>query len=185
MVTLAGLWLPILLAAVIVFVASSIMHMLLKYHQGDYRKLPDEDKVVGVLRGAGLTRGLYHFPFTTHKEMKSPEVQAKFKEGPVGFITVMPSGPVNMVKFLGLWFAYCIVVVIVVADRAAHTVTAGAPYRHVFRVVGTAAFLAYSVGPLINGIWKGQPWSMVIKEAIDGLVYALLTAGTFGWLWPK
>lgn len=185
MVTLAGLWLPILLAAVIVFVASSIMHMLLKYHQGDYRKLPDEDKVVGVLRGAGLTRGLYHFPFTTHKEMKSPEVQAKFKEGPVGFITVMPSGPVNMGKFLGLWFAYCIVVGIVVAYLAAHTVTAGAPYRHVFRVVGTAAFLAYSVGPLINGIWKGQPWSMVIKEAIDGLVYALLTAGTFGWLWPK
>lgn len=185
MVTLAGLWLPILLAAVIVFVASSIMHMLLKYHQGDYRKLPDEDKVVGVLRGAGLTRGLYHFPFTTHKEMKSPEVQAKFKEGPVGFITVMPSGPVNMGKFLGLWFAYCIVVGIVVAYLAAHTVTAGAPYRHVFRVVGTAAFLAYSVGPLINGIWKGQPWSMVIKEAIDGLVYALLTAGTFGWLWPR
>ena len=185
MVTLAGLWLPILLAAVIVFVASSIMHMLLKYHQGDYRKLPDEDKVVGVLRGAGLTRGLYHFPFTTHKEMKSPEVQAKFKEGPVGFITVMPSGPVNMGKFLGLWFAYCIVVGIVVAYLAAHMVTAGAPYRHVFRVVGTAAFLAYSVGPLINGIWKGQPWSMVIKEAIDGLVYALLTAGTFGWLWPR
>ena len=185
MVTLAGLWLPILLAAVIVFVASSIMHMLLKYHQGDYRKLPDEDKVVGVLRGAGLTRGLYHFPFTTHKEMKSPEVQAKFKEGPVGFITVMPSGPVNMGKFLGLWFAYCIVVGIVVAYLAAHTVTAGAPYRHVFRVVGTAAFLAYSVGPLINGIWKGQPWGLVTKEAVDGLVYALLTAGTFGWLWPK
>jgi len=24
-----------------------------------------------------------------------------------------------------------------------------------------------------------------LKEAIDGLIYALLMAGTFGWLWPK
>jgi len=185
MVSLGALWMPILVAAVIVFVASSIMHMALKYHQGDYRKLPDEDKVVGVLREAGLTRGLYHFPFTTHKEMKSPEMQEKFKQGPVGFITVLPSGPVNMGKFLGLWFGFCVVVGIFVAYLAAHTVAYGAPYRHVFRVVGTAAFLAYGVGTLSNGIWKGQPWSMVIKEAVDGLVYALLTAGTFGWLWPR
>ena len=106
MVSLSALWLPILLSAVIVFIASSIMHMALKYHQGDYRKLPDEDKVLGVLRGAGLTRGLYHFPFTTHKEMNSPEAQEKFKQGPVGFVTVMPSGPVNMGKFLGLWFGF-------------------------------------------------------------------------------
>ena len=67
---------------------------------------------------------------------------------------------------------------------AAHTVTPWAPYRHVFRVVGTAAFMAYGVGTLANGIWKGQPWSVVGKEAFDGLIYALLTAGTFGWLWP-
>ena len=185
MVSLTALWLPILLAAVIVFIASSIMHMVLPYHRSDYRKLPDEDKVVGVLRGAGLTRGLYHFPFTTHKEMKSPEVQEKFKQGPVGFVTVMPSGPMNMGKFLGLWFGFCVVVGIFVAYLAAHTVTPGAPYRHVFRVVGTAAFLAYGVGTLSNGIWKGVPWSMVMKECVDGLVYALLTAGTFGWLWPR
>jgi hypothetical protein len=185
MVTLTALWLPILLSAVIVFIASSILHMVLPYHQSDYKKLPDEEKVLAALRGAGLTRGLYHFPYTTHKEMKSPEVQEKFKQGPVGFVTVMPSGPVNMGKFLGLWFVFCVVVGVFVAYLAAHTVAPAAPYRHVFRVAGTAAFLAYGVGTLSNGIWKGVPWSMVIKEAIDGLVYALLTAGTFGWLWPK
>ena len=184
MVSLSALWLPILLSAVIVFIASSIMHMVLPYHRSDYRKLPDEEKVLAVLRGAGLTRGLYNFPFTTHKEMKSPEAQEKFKQGPVGFVTVMPSGAVNMGKFLGLWFGFCLVVGIFVAYLAAHTMAHGVPYRHVFRVVGTAAFLAYGASTLSNGIWKGQPWSMVIKEVIDGLVYALLTAGTFGWLWP-
>jgi hypothetical protein len=51
--------------------------------------------------------------------------------------------------------------------------------------VGTAAFLAYGLANLSNSIWKGQTWSMTIKEVIDGLVFALLTAGTFGWLWPR
>lgn len=184
MVSLAALWLPILLAAVIVFVASSIIHMVLPYHRNNYKKLPDEDNLRKVLRAANIAPGLYHTPFCTHKEMNTPEAKAKFAEGPVALMTVFPSGPVNMGKFLGLWFVYCVVVGVFVAYLAAHTVTPGAPYRHVFRVVGTAAFMAYGVGTLANGIWKGQPWSVVIKEAFDGLIYALLTAGTFGWLWP-
>ena len=45
MVSISALWLPILLSAVIVFVASSIIHMVLPVHRGDYRKLPEEDRV--------------------------------------------------------------------------------------------------------------------------------------------
>ena len=81
MVSLASLWLPILLSAVVVFFASSIMHMLLPYHRSDYRQLPDEDKILTALRSTTLTRGLYVFPFCTHKDMKSPEVMEKFKQG--------------------------------------------------------------------------------------------------------
>jgi len=184
MVSLSALWLPILLSAVIVFIASSIIHMLLPYHRTNYRQLPDEDKLLAVLRAAGLTRVLYHFPFCTHKEMQSPAAQEKFKQGPVGMLTVFPSGPPNMAKFLGLWFAYCLIIGFFVAYLAGHTIAPGAPYLGVFRVVGTAAFLAYGLGTFSNGIWKGLPWSMVLKESFDGLVYALLTAGTFGWLWP-
>lgn len=185
MVTLAALWLPILLSAVIVFIASSIIHMVLPYHRSNYRKLPEEEKVLASLRPLGLTAGLYNFPHVTHKELKSPEAQEKFKQGPVGFLTMLPSGPVNMGKFLGLWFVYCVVVGVFVAYLAAHSIAPFPPYRHVFRIVGTAAFMAYGVGGLANGIWKGVPWSMVLKETFDGLIYALLTAGTFGWLWPR
>ncbi len=185
MVSLVALLIPVLLSAVIVFIASSIMHMVLPYHRSDYRQLPDEDKVLPSLRSAGLTPGLYNFPHCTHKDMKSPAMQEKFKQGPVGFLTVIPSGPVAMPKFLILWFIYCLIVGFFVAYLAAHTVAPGAQYLAVFRVVGTAAFLAYGLGNLSNGIWKGQPWSMVFKESFDGLVYGLLTAGTFGWLWPR
>ena len=185
MTPLSALWLPIVLSAVIVFVASSIMHMLLPYHRSDYKGLPDEDKILPTLRAAGLKRGLYIFPFTTHKDMKSPAVIEKYNQGPVGMLTVFPSGPPVMPKFLGLWFAYCLLIGFFVAYLAAHTIPPHTHYRAVFRIVGTAAFLAYGLGTISNAIWKGQTWSFTIKEVIDGLVYALLTAGTFGWLWPR
>ncbi len=185
MVSLTALLLPILLSAIIVFVASSVIHMVLKYHASDYRQLPEEDKLLAALRPAGLTRGIYHFPHCTHKEMNSPAMQEKFKQGPVGMLTVFPSGPIAMPKFLGMWFAYCLLIGLFVAYLAGHTVAFGAHYRKVFGVAGLAAFLAYSLGPLVNGIWKGQPWSMVLKESFDGLIYSALTAGTFGWLWPR
>ena len=182
---LSALWLPIVISAVIVFVASSIMHMVLPYHKSDYQKLPDEDKVLPVLRAAGLKRGLYVFPFTTHKDMKSPAMIEKYNQGPVGFMTIFHNGPPAMPKFLGLWFAYCLLIGVVVAHLAAHTVPPFATYRHVFRVVGESAFLAYGLSNFVNVIWKGQTWSVTIKEVIDGLIYALLTAGTFAWLWPR
>jgi len=185
MVSLFALWLPILLAAVIAFVASSIIHMVLPYHRSNYKKLPDEENIRKILRAAKLGPGLYHTPYCTHQEMNSPEAKAKFAEGPVALMTVYPSGPVNMGKFLGQWFAYLVVVGIFVAYLAGHMIAPGAPYRSVFRVVAVAAFLAYGIGILSNGIWKGQPWSVVAKEVFDGLIYSLLTAGTFGWLWPR
>lgn len=185
MVSLTALWIPILLSAVIVFFASSVMHMMLKYHQSDYRQLPDEDKITATLRAASLTPGLYIFPHCDHKNMKSPAVVEKFKQGPVGFITLRPNGPPVMSTFLGLWFGFCLIIGIFVAYLTGHTVAPGADYLQVFRVAGTAGFLAYGLGNISNGIWKGQPWGMTIKEVIDGLIYGLLTAGTFGWLWPR
>jgi hypothetical protein len=182
---LSALWLPILLSAVIVFVVSSVLHMVLPYHKNDYRQLPDEEKILGALRPAGLQPGLYVFPYCTHKEMNTPAIQEKYKQGPVGILTMFPSGPPVMPKFLGQWFVFCLIIGFFVAYLAWHTVLRGAGYSAVFRVVGTGAFLAYGLGILSNGIWKGQPWSLVIKESFDGLIYALLTAGTFGWLWPR
>lgn len=185
MVSLAALWLPILLSAVIVFIASSILHMVLPYHKNDYSKLPDEEKVVAALRGMTLPRGLYIFPYCTHQEMKKPEMVEKYKRGPVGHMTIFPSGQINMGKYLGQWFVYCLIVAFFAAYLASRTLMPGTHYLQVFRVVGTAAFMAFGIGTLANGIWKGQPWGMTIKETVDGLIYGLLTAGTFGWLWPR
>ena len=184
MVPLTELWLPILLSAVIVFIASSILHMVLPYHRSDYKPLPDEEKVRSALRGMNLKPGLYHFPFCTHKEMNTEAAKAKFAQGPNGLVTIMPTGPVNMGKYLGQWFVYCLIISFFVAYLTGRTLAPGTHYLQVFRVAGVAAFLAYGLSCLSSGIWKGQPWSNVAKEVVDGLIYALLTAGTFGWRWP-
>ena len=90
MVSLGALWLPIVLAAVIVFIASSIMHVVLKYHESDCYQIPDEDKFLALLRPANLKRGFYMFPYCQHKDMKSPAAIEKYKQGPVGLMTIMP-----------------------------------------------------------------------------------------------
>src|SRR5437588_2394401 len=184
MVTITALWLPVLLSAVAVCIVSSIMHMLLPYHRSDYKQLPDEGNVLAALRTAGVKRGLYSFPYCTHQNMKSPEVVEKFKQGPVGMLTIMPSGPPMMAKFLGQWFVYCLIISIFVAYLTGRTLPPGVAHKSVLHLGGAAAFLAYGVGQLSVGIWKGQLWGMVIKEVIDGVVYALVTAAVFAWLWP-
>ena len=185
LVALTALWLPVLLAAVFVFIASSVIHMVLPYHKSSYRKFSGEDQIRAVIRASNPSPGLYNIPFCTQKDMNSDEMKAKFTEGPVGHVIIRPNGAVFLPAFLIQWFVFCLVVGFFAAYLAAPTVNHGAPYRHVFRVVGSAAFLAYCIGGLSNGIWKGFPWKMVILEAFYGLIYALLTAGTFGWLLPR
>ena len=186
MVPITALWLPILISAVIVFVASSIMHMMLPIHKSDYRKLPEEDRVLEAMRSVGVSPGrVYFFPHCSHKEMKSPETIERFKRGPVGLLTVMPSGPPAMGKYLVQWFLYCVVIGIFVAYLTGRTRVPGTPYLEVFRVAGTTAFLGYGAAQIQDSIWKGQSWGVTLKHLIDSLIYALLTAGTFGWLWPK
>ena len=186
MVPILSLWLPIVLSSVIVFLASSIMHMVLKYHQSDYSPLPKEAEAMSFLRGLGLAPAYYHFPRpASMKDMGSPEMLEKFKQGPVGFLAILPSGAPKMGKFLSQWFVYCLVVAFFAAYLAGRTVQAGAPYLAVFRVVGTVAFMAHGLGRVVDSIWMGSPWKTTFKHVFDGLVFSLLTAGTFGWLWPR
>lgn len=185
MVALADLWLPILLSAVFVFVASSILHMVIPIHKGDYQRVPGEDAVLNALRAQGVRPGSYRFPYCdSMKDMGSPEMLEKWKRGPVGLLTILPSGARRMGKSLLIWFIYCLVVGVFVAYVAMLGMERGAGYREVFRFTGTVAILGYAMGAIPESIWKGQSWSTSAKFVFDGVVYGLVTAGTFGWLWP-
>ncbi|HYU33262.1 MAG TPA: hypothetical protein VEW48_13965 [Thermoanaerobaculia bacterium] len=186
MISILNLWLPIAAAAVLVFVASSVLHMLLTYHRRDYKQLPAEAETLEGVRRANLSPGLYFFPYCpSMKEMGTPEMQERYRKGPVGMLIAMPSGPPTMGKHLALWFGYCLLVSVFVAYLAGRTLAPGTDYLEVFRVAGTAAFLAYGIGQLVDSIWKGLPWSNTLRALVDGLIYSLVTAGAFGWLWPR
>lgn len=185
MITLDMLWLPILLSAVFVFLVSSVIHMALPWHKGDYAKVPNEDKVMDALRPFAIPPGDYMMPrASSMKDMSSPEFTEKMKKGPVMIFTVVPNGPATMGKSLTLWFLYSVLVGFFAAYLTGRTLAAGAEYLEVFRYVGTTAFLGYSLALLQTSIWYRRAWSTTIKSMIDGLIYALVTAGVFGWLWP-
>lgn len=185
MVALIDLWLPILLSAVAVFIASSVINMFLPYHRSDYRKLPNEGMVMATLRGESLTPGDYVFPHATSPaEMGSEAYIHRRTEGPVGFLTIVKSGPVSMGPQLGAWFVFTLVVSLFAAYLASRTLAPGTDYLTVFRITGTVAFAGYVLALWEYAIWYGRSWSATLKFSFDGLIYALLTAGVFGWLWP-
>jgi hypothetical protein len=185
MVTLMQLWLPIVLGAVFVFVASSLIHMVFKWHNADYRKLPNEDDVRGVLGKGALAPGQYSVPHCLGpKDMQDAGIQARFKEGPVAMLWVLPNGLPNMGKMLGQWFALNLLVCFLIAYVAANTLSAGAAPMHVLRVTASIGFIAYAIGGISDGIWFGKPWAAVAKDLLDALIYAFAGGAAFAWLWP-
>lgn len=186
MVPIHTLWLPIVLSAVIVFVASSIIHMVFRYHSTDYRRLPDEDAVADALRKLNIPAGEYFLPHASGmKEMKTPEYQEKVKRGPGAMLTIWPGGSPSMTKNLVQWFVYSLVVGVFAAYVAGRALQPGAYYLAVFRFVGVTAFASYAIAGWQQSIWWKRSWLATLKNTFDGLVYALLTAGVFGWLWPR
>jgi len=186
MVSLGQLWLPIIISAVVVFIASSVLHMVLKYHNTDYMGLSNEDAVRAAINAGRATPGQYIIPYCADpKELGTPEKVQKLTEGPVGILVLRPTGPVKMGGFLGEWFIFLLVISYFTAYVLSRTIPLGAPYLAVFRIAGTVAWMGYAGAEITNAIWRHQPWSVTSKNVIDGLIFGLLTAGVFGWLWPR
>lgn len=186
MTQLSALWLPILLSAILVFIASSIIHMTPLWHKTDYPKMPNEEKVMDALRPLEIPPGDYMVPRCSNMaEFKSAEFTEKLKRGPVMVVTVMPPGPMSMGRNMGLWFVYLLVVGVFVALLAGSAAAPGANYMQVFHFVLLGAFMAHTLAIWQMSIWYLRAWSATLKATFDGVIYALLTAGVFGWLWPQ
>ena len=180
------LWLPILLSAVFVFIASALINMFMKFwHTPDYHGFPNEDEVGAAIRKGGGAAGAYMLPYCKGPEaMKEPAMQEKFKQGPIAFINLRPPGVPNLGACLGQWFVFCLLVSVACVGLAGHVLPAHPDPHLAFHTIGVAALLGYSFGEIPNAIWRGQPWVVTVKYFIDGILYAVITAATFCWLWP-
>jgi hypothetical protein len=188
MVPLTLLWLPILLSAVVVFFASFIIHTVLRYHSNDVRRLPadKEDELLETLRRLSLAPGDYAAPHAgSMAGMKDPAFIAKAARGPLVFFTTAPGAAPSMAPYLGQWFVYSVVVSLFSAYITGRAVGPGADYMTVFRFVGATTFIGYALALPQLSIWYRRSWGTTLRSMIDGLIYGLLTAGVFGWLWPR
>jgi len=186
MTALYSLWLPILLSAVAVFIASSVIHMVLtSWHKNDFKKVADEDRFRQVVGPLALPPGDYIVPYAgTMDEMKTSGFAQKRVQGPVLLMTVMQPGKINMGPYLVKWFIFTIVISFLAAYVAGAALPPGTEYLRVFQIAGATAFIGYTTATWPLSIWYHRDWAATIRTPIDGLVYALLTAGIFGWLWP-
>ena len=106
-VSLMDLWIPILLGGILAWIASGLIHMVLKVHNSDYGKLTNEDEVADSLRAGSVDTGFYSLPHCADmKSMNDEAMHNRFKEGPVAFIAIFPKGMPPMGKLLGQQIAY-------------------------------------------------------------------------------
>lgn len=180
------LWLPLIGSAVGVFIASSLIHMVFKWHNADYRKLSNEDEVAAAIRKGNATTGQYVIPQCLDmKQMQSSEMQKRYNDGPVGYVVLAHPGPPKMGTQLGRWFALNLLTGAIVACICAAVLPAGAGTGRVFHIAGLVTFAAYGVGAISDGIWFARPWRSVAKDLLDALIYAAMTGVTFAVFWPN
>jgi hypothetical protein len=181
-----SLWLPVLVSAVVVWVASALMHMVMPHHKSDFDKLPSEDGVADALRKLSLKPGQYLLPFMRDmKDMKDPAFVKRLEAGPLAMIRIRPNGVPKMGPNLIQYFVYCFGVSFVTGYITRHTLELTATGPMVFRFTGTFAMAAYALANLPESIWMWRPWGATWKNVFDAVIYGILTAACFALLWPK
>jgi hypothetical protein len=181
---LVHLWLPILLSAILVFFLSAASHMALPWRKGEWGRITDSSALQSAL--SELPPGLYAFPAAPDpKQQMTPEWMERWAKGPSGWLTIAPRRPISMGRNMALSFLVFVGVASMAAYTAAHALGPAPHYRAVFRIVGTVGILSFGVGSIFNSIWYDRPWRAYAADAIDAILFGLVMAGVFGWLWPR
>ncbi len=186
---IAQLWQPILLATALCFIMSALIWMIAPHHKGEWKEPPNVGGLRDLLRQGGIQPGGYTFPHMSDADRKdktkAAEKMQQWAEGPSGVLYIVPKGPMSMGKMMGQQVAYFLLVNIFLGWFTSYFIVVGTTYVHVFKIIGLAAFMSYFLGSIPESIWFGRPWKSVVLQGIDAALYAGMTAGTFGWLWPR
>jgi len=184
-VKLPQLWLPIVLSAVIVLIGSAAIWMLLKYENAEWKPIEGEDQLRDVVRKLNLRApGQYVFPHGMGREGMAAAMK-KMEEGPNGVLLLTRPRRFSMGSSLFRMFVFYLVVGLFSGYVASHALASGADYLRVFQVVGPVAFMAHGFALVPEAVWFGRSWRSVWKGLVTALILGCLTAGTFGWLWPR
>lgn len=185
MVSYIDLLLPVALATFVAWIASMLIHLLIKWHNSDYQPLKNESEVADAIRNGSPAKGLHSLPYCVDmKEMASEEMQKKFERGPIAFVTIFDNGMPPMPKLVGQQILFFLLGMAMIGYIARLALAPGAPYMEVLRTISALGFMTYGWAQIPMSIWYGHLWSTTGKYLLDALIYGFLAAGVFAWLWP-
>ena len=184
---LSHLWIPILVSAAAVWIASALAWMIVGHHKNDNPALPNEQEVIDTIKGWNLPPGEYMFPdFRRCKGMTKEQKQAMYEnmqKSPMGILRVW--GKISMGGNMLWTFVVCLVVSTLIAYLGWSALPhAGSSFAHTFQVLGTAGILAYCFASFPGDIWFQRSRRAMTTNFIDGVVFGLITGAVFAWLWP-
>lgn len=182
---LSQLWMPIVVSGFIVFALSALAWTVMPHHKKDFTGLPNAEAVQSLMRQNPPSPGQYAVPWVSDmRGLEDPKVKEMMMQGPRAYITVVPNGMPSMGPMMVQSLVFYLIVSTLVAYVSWHALPAGADYLEVFRIAGTTASMSYILATVPDSIWFGRPWGNFGRQAMDGLIFGLATAGVFGWLWP-
>lgn len=203
MISVIDLWLPIVVSAAAVWVASALAWMALPHHHGDLKQLPNEDGVMDAVRRLRIAPGLYFFPHMKecNKAKMDPAAKEKFEKGPHGLLQIWPPDAFGkMGRNMILSFIHYVIVGVFIAYLASMALSGTSDpasaslggiastrpdFMQVFRFTGTAGIMAYTLAQIPKDIWFGTPTRNILSCLVDGIAFGLITGAIFGWLWPS
>ncbi|MEM9081951.1 MAG: hypothetical protein AAGB34_00025 [Planctomycetota bacterium] len=188
------LWLPIVVAAVVCFIASALAWTVLPHHNKDVLPFanPQHFKDLAQPDGAESVKpGVYMFPHQHNMSAEDETSKTMIKEGPWGTVNIWPAQP-QMGPKLAASLGVFLFVTFLVAYVAAESLLEDAQgdiepisSLRVFQLTTTVAVMAYTCGWMLNAIWFGKPLRQWLTDGVDGLAYGLITGATFAILWPS
>jgi hypothetical protein len=182
---LTELWLPIVVSGVVVFILSALAWTVMPHHKKDFTGLPNAQAVQEVMRQNPPVPGQYAIPWVAGAQsFEDPLIQDMMNKGPRAYVTVVPNGMPSMVPMMAKSVVFYLIVSTLVAYVSWHALQPGAEYLEVFQIAGATASMSYILATVPDSIWFGRPWGNFARQALDGLIFGLATAGIFGWLWP-
>jgi hypothetical protein len=180
---LAHLWLPILISAGVVWVASAVIWMAMPHHKDDFDTLPNETEFINTIKGWGIPPGNYGFPNFRDCKRDDPEMKKKLEEGPLGILNVWPPQK-GMGMNMMLSFLVYLIVSLLIGYLGWEALGPAKTFAKVFQIIGTAGVLSYSFAFIPSGIWFCQKRKALMMNVLDGIVLGLLTGLIFASLWP-
>ncbi|MCC6425806.1 MAG: hypothetical protein IT435_03190 [Phycisphaerales bacterium] len=179
-----ALWLPILVSAVAVWIASAIVWMAMPHHKKDYIELPDEKGFTAFLKSQNIPAGVYGFPdCKTPEKRNSPEMKEAWQHGPMGMLYVWKT-PMSMGGKMFATFLVFLCASAGIGYLASIAITGSPEGMHVFRIVATAGTLTYCFSFIPNMIWFGAYRRTIVANIVDGIAYGVITGLVFMWMWP-